>query len=669
MSFDEVSCLRFARELVAAKITNQRTILRRNWRGEPEARQAVLDRLRAAQRSAGKAGTLTELLGMEGDAATTYFRAFSGLLKQPDTDGELAPFRFEVRNRRPPTDPVNAMLSFAYAMLTRHLTIAVASVGLDPYRGFYHAPRYGRPALALDVMEPFRSLIADSVVLPAINTGEVGPNDFVVAVTGTALTQAGRRRFVEAFERRLSQETTHPVFGYQVSMRSMRGAWSRPRPPAGSSFKGYEDYLVQDLVCRPYNVLLRRERWLTPEGAYVVAPLPAGTRGHFGAELRRFVLAQYHGAQTSVERLTRLLRDLGVDISKRQIMRLLNQGQEDFVAESQAVLRAGLEGAPWISVDDTGARHGDRNGVTTQIGNDAFAWFGTTFSKSRLNFLELLRAGHGDYVLNAAAFAYMHKRNLAGPVIARLAEAPGNGCKSRRFASEGAWMAHLEQLGITALNVHPEPVRIATEGALWGAIQAHGLLADTVILSDDAGQFNVGRHALCWVHAERLIHKLDAFTDHQRREKERIQARLWSLYAALKAYRRKPSKRLGGQLARRFDALFTSKTGFITLDRLLARIHANRLELLVVLDRPEVPLNTNGSENDIRAMVTRRKLSAGTRSQSGKQARDTFIGLMKTCRKLGISYWHYLGDRLQVPNATPVPSLPGLVRQRCMEMA
>jgi CRISPR-associated endonuclease Cas1 len=224
MSFDEVACLRFAKELVAAKIANQRTILRRNWRGSPEERQVALDRLAAARKSADGATTLAMLLGIEGDAASVYFRAFARLLKPPDdkqVSGELAPFRFEARNRRPPADPINAMLSLAYAMLTRHLTITLASVGLDPYRGFYHAPRYGRAALALDIMEPFRAIIADSVVLSAVNTGEVGPNDFIVAVTGTALTQAGRRRFVEAFERRLSQETTHPIFGYQLSMRRM----------------------------------------------------------------------------------------------------------------------------------------------------------------------------------------------------------------------------------------------------------------------------------------------------------------------------------------------------------------------------------------------------------------------------------------------------------------
>jgi CRISP-associated protein Cas1 len=224
MSFDEAACLRFARELVAAKIANQRTILRRNWRGTPEERQAALDRLGAARRGADGATTLATLLGIEGDAAAVYFRAFAGLIKPPEDRegaGDLAAFRFDARNRRPPCDPVNAMLSLAYAMLTRHLTITLAAVGLDPYRGFYHAPRYGRPALALDIMEPFRAIIADSVVLSAVNTGEVAPNDFVVAITGTALTQAGRRRFVEAFERRLSQETTHPVFGYQVSMRRM----------------------------------------------------------------------------------------------------------------------------------------------------------------------------------------------------------------------------------------------------------------------------------------------------------------------------------------------------------------------------------------------------------------------------------------------------------------
>ncbi len=223
-SFEEAFCLRFSRDLVAAKITNQRTILRRNWRGEENARQVVLERLSASRKAAnGVAGT-PELLGVEGDAAATYFRAFAGLLAPAGADGtasDLAAFRFDARNRRPPTDPVNAMLSLAYAMLTRHLTIALAAVGLDPYRGFYHAPRYGRPALALDLMEPFRSIIADSVVLSAVNTGEVGPGDFVVATTGTALTTAGRRRFVEAFERRLSQETTHPVFGYRLSMRRL----------------------------------------------------------------------------------------------------------------------------------------------------------------------------------------------------------------------------------------------------------------------------------------------------------------------------------------------------------------------------------------------------------------------------------------------------------------
>lgn len=255
----------------------------------------------------------------------------------------------------------------------------------------------------------------------------------------------------------------------------------------------------------------------------------------------------------------------------------------------------------------------------------------------------------------------MRRHKLAGPVIDRLQAA-----EAKRFADRTAWEAHLDALGIAALKVHPDPVKIATEAALWGSIVAHGRLIDTVILGDDAGQFNVGRHALCWVHAERLIHKLDTFTDDQRRAVERIRRRLWWLYADLKAYRQRPSARRKAELSRRFDQLFMtrSRTGFVTLDRLLSRLNAKKAELLAVLDRPETPLHTNGSENDIRCQVTRRKVSAGTRSDVGRDCRDAFLGLMKTCQKLRLSFRDYLADRLGGPDAPTIPALADLIQAR-----
>ena len=430
-------------------------------------------------------------------------------------------------------------------------------------------------------------------------------------------------------------------------------------PPRGSRFKGYTSFLVQDLVIRPHVVNFRREHWLTPDGKMVTAPLPAGLRGHFGPELRRFVLAQYHQGQVTVPRLVALLRALGILISKRQVVRLLNEDQDGFLDEAREVLRAGLSSAAWITVNDTGARHKASNGFCTQVGNAHFTWFATTGSKSRRNFLELLRAGHGDYVVNAEALAYMRERALAAPVIARLAEHP-----DRWFADREAWNGHLERLGIAALTVTPDPVLIATEGALWGSVKAHGFLPNTVIVSDDAGQFNVGRHALCWVHAERLIHKLDTFTDENRAAQAGVRGLIWPFYRDLKAYCRAPSKQRKAALRARFDRIFKRRTGYVTLDRLLKRLHANKRELLMVLDRPEIPLHTNGSENDVRCQVTKRKVSGGTRSDVGRDCRDAFLGLNKTCAKLGIAFWDYLGARLAIPANSPIPYLPKLVTDR-----
>ena len=216
---DPARRLAFARALVAAKIKNQRTFLRRNWRGEGGDRGPVLDRLALLAARTERAEDTPSLLGMEGEAAGLYFRALPNLFTE--AVAALPAFAFEQRNRRPPADPVNACLSLAYAVLTRTFTAALTTTGLDPWKGFYHVERPGRPSLALDLIEPYRPLIADSAVLTALNNGELGPDDFITTAGGCNLKPKARRSLISAYERRLDQETTHPVFGYQVSMRRL----------------------------------------------------------------------------------------------------------------------------------------------------------------------------------------------------------------------------------------------------------------------------------------------------------------------------------------------------------------------------------------------------------------------------------------------------------------
>lgn len=425
-----------------------------------------------------------------------------------------------------------------------------------------------------------------------------------------------------------------------------------PQIPAGAVFKGYEDYLVQGLRIRLHNTRYRRARYQTPTGETLLGELPGAVRGsHCDAELRSYMLLQYYQQHVSQPLILQQLWDFGVQISAGQLSRLLTEGQESFHAEKAELLRVGLAVSAYIHVDDTAARHQGQNGYGTHIGNELFAWFASTESKSRINFLELLRAGQTDSVIDAAARAYMHHQQLPHAQLRLFRE-------DCTWVEKAVWEAQLHTLGITT----ERHIRIATEGALVASLLTHGVSPELVILSDDAGQFNVAgfRHALCWIHAERTIHTLLPFSDANRAAQAAVRDQIWRFYQDLKTFKRTPGEDTKRTLRERFDAIFTQHTGFQTLNLALQRIHANKQELLLVLERPDIPLHNNLSENDIRDYVKKRKISATTRSEAGRAARDTFLSLKKTCQKLGLSFWHYLQDRLARTNL--LPPLPVLIR-------
>lgn len=407
--------------------------------------------------------------------------------------------------------------------------------------------------------------------------------------------------------------------------------------PQGSKFKGFKDFVVQGIVIKTHNVLYRMERWKTPDGRYVHGELPVSVRGHFSSRLISYILYQYYQCHVTQPLLLEQLYEFGIDISSGQLSRILIEEQTQFHAEKDEILSTGLQISNYINVDDTGSRHKGKNGVCTHIGNELFAWFESTESKSRINFLKLLRAGSSNYCINMDALDYMKTQKLSQSNQQLLSED-----NQVFFTSEDEWENHLQMLGIT----DKRHIRIATEGALIGNLFENGFNRNMVILSDDAGQFNVLLHALCWVHAERTIHKIVPFNESQRNALDLVRNKIWELYAKLKTYKENPCVEQKIKLENQFDEIFQEETCFITLNLAMKRLYKNKTELLLVLERPEIPLHNNASESDIREYAKRRKVSGCTKSSSGRQSRDTFTSLKKTIRKLGFSFWEYLNDRI-----------------------
>src|SRR4051794_26848895 len=293
-----------------------------------------------------------------------------------------------------------------------------------------------------------------------------------------------------------------------------------PDVPPEAAFKGYEDFVVQDLILQPRVIRYRRERWLTPEGQSLIAPLPAEVLAgsHFGPDLIGFILHQYHHQHVTQPLLLEQLHQLGIDISAGELSRILTEGKDVFHQEKAELLPAALAVSSYIEVDDTGARHQGHNGACTQIGNELFAVFASTESKSRLNFLELLRRPHTDYVIDETAMAYWRRQRLPEAVVDRLRRGP------QTFPDPGAWQGRLRELGIT----QPRHLRIASEGALLGSLIAHGVSPELVVLSDGAGQYDVLAHAACWIHAERPLARMIPYSEGHRAALAKVRGQIGS---------------------------------------------------------------------------------------------------------------------------------------------
>jgi transposase IS66 family protein len=426
--------------------------------------------------------------------------------------------------------------------------------------------------------------------------------------------------------------------------------------PHGAVFKGYENYIVQELVIESQNTLYLRARYQLPDGSSVLAPLPANViaGSHYGPTLTCYILHQYHNGLTQ-PLLLEQLHDFGIDISAGQLERMLTEGKEVFHQEKAEVLQVGLLVSSYIGADDTTARHQGHNGYSTVIGNDWFTYFESTSSKSRLNFLHVLQGRQRDYVVNQAACDYWKKYEIAAAIVVKLTQG------RQHFSEETAWQAHLQELEITG----ERHVRVITEGALVGGLVSRGVSPDLNVLSDGAGQFVIFVHCSCWIHVERPLPRLVPHNEEHRAAIEAARQTTWEFYQELKAYKQQPDAEKKLVLEACFDARFEQRTPYPSINAVFQDIREHKADLLRVLDRPEVPLHNNGCESDIREYVKRRKISGGTRSGEGRRCRDTFTSLKKTCRKSGVNFWSYLLDRVR--GLGQIPRLPDLIRQRAAE--
>ena len=433
--------------------------------------------------------------------------------------------------------------------------------------------------------------------------------------------------------------------------------------PGDVQFKGYEEVVVQDIILRTDNVRFRKEKYYSAsEQKTYLASLPRGYEGEFGPGLKALVIAWHFGANMTEPKILDQLRDVGIRISDGQLSRWLIRDQERFHGEKSARYEAGLRSSPWQQIDDTATWEKGQNRRCHAVCHPLYTAYFTTATKERLAVLDVLQDFRARrYRLNAEAFGFLEMFGVSWRVVNALKQLP-----PETGLSEGEFLRllneHLPQLGPQQKSRVLESAAVAAYHAQreWPVVR--------LLVGDDAPQWKclTAELALCWIHEGRHYKKLMPYVAHHVQLLESFLDRYWAYYDQLLSYRERPTPEEKARLEKAFDTLFATVTSYEALDERIAKTRAKKESLLMVLEHPEIPLHNNRSELDARRIVRQRDVSFGTRSAEGTRARDTFLTLVATAKKLGVSFYQYVYDRIS--GAHQMPSLADLIREKANEL-
>jgi hypothetical protein len=434
--------------------------------------------------------------------------------------------------------------------------------------------------------------------------------------------------------------------------------------PADAVFKGYEENVVQDILLKTDNVRFLKEKYYSPSlGRTYLAELPTGYEGQFGPGIKALSIAFYHGGLMSEPKIIEFLENVGIQISKGTLSNLLVKGHADFHAEKEALYAAGLESSFYQHLDDTPTRVNGQNQYCHVVCNPLYTAYVTKPSKDRLSVLDVLRQGRKRiYLLNMEALMY-----LEGMPFSKETRRTLEDWRSETVMEEEIFLHELD-MRLPILNKqHRGTVLSAAAVAAYHA--EHGVSIVQTLMCDDAPQFKWLTRwlALCWIHEGRHYKKLEPVVAlHQSLLKDFLM-HFWAYYDQLLEYRQRPTAQEALRLETEFDALFGAPSGYAELDKRMAATCAHKDALLLVLKFPELPLHNNPAELGARGRVRKRDVSFGPRTEDGKQAWDTFMTLAATTKKLEISFYEYVRDRILKKNA--IPPLADLIQMAAQELA